>query len=227
MKWIEHYQLFLFDFDGVLVNTEELHYRAYLKMCTARGFSLKWDQRKYMGYALYSATAIKENVYREFPELQQMEPSWDVLYQEKKRAYYELLQTEGPPLMPGVAELLEALAAAGKKRCVVTHSPKEQIDFIKSKHPILNSIPNWITREHYSQPKPHPECYQKAISLFKSPDDRVIGFEDSPRGLKALLGAEAEGILLSEFFDAAEIKRLAEEIGRKFYSFRSFSEIHL
>ena len=32
MRWISEYQLFLFDLDGLLVNTEELHYQAYKNM---------------------------------------------------------------------------------------------------------------------------------------------------------------------------------------------------
>src|ERR1700731_2822007 len=112
MQWIYNYQLFLFDFDGILVNTEELHYKAYLKMCADRGFSLKWDMRTYMRYAMYTATGVKEGVYREFPELYQVEPSWDVLYREKKKAYFDLLQDVGTSLMPGVDQLLRALEQA-------------------------------------------------------------------------------------------------------------------
>lgn len=225
MQWIYDYQLFLFDFDGILVNTEELHYKAYLKMCSERGFSLKWDQHTYMLYALYSATGIKEGIYRVLPELKQSEPCWDVLYAEKKKIYVDLLQSEGTSLIEGAKELLEALDRAGIKRCVVTHSPVDQIALIRKQHPILNSIPHWITREHYSQPKPSPECYEKAIAQFKSPTDRVIGFEDSPRGLKALLATGVKGVLISEFFQSDEVERLSSENGRPFSHFSSFPEL--
>lgn len=225
MNWIDHYQLFLFDFDGILVNTEELHYMAYLKMCADRGFSLKWDQKIYMSYALFSASGVKEGVYRELPALQKEEPCWDVLYNEKKRAYYELLQNRGPSLMPGVSELLLALEKAGIKRCVVTHSPGEQIALIRKQHPVLSTIPEWITREHYSQPKPSPECYLKAISALKQPGDRIVGFEDSPRGLQALLGTEAEGVLVSEVFNEKELQKIAEGMDRPFSHFSSFPEM--
>ena len=43
MEWIHHYQLILFDLDGLLVNTEQLHYQAYKNMLQARGFSLPSD----------------------------------------------------------------------------------------------------------------------------------------------------------------------------------------
>ena len=225
MDWIHHYQLFLFDFDGILVDTEELHYQAYLKICADRGFELPWDRATYMSYALYSATGVKEGVYGALPQLERQEPSWDVLYQEKKRAYFQLLQDEAVSLMPGVESLLTALENSGIKRCVVTHSPSEQIQLIRKQNPVLDSIPHWITREHYSQPKPSPECYQKAISCHKTTNDRVIGFEDSPRGLKALLGTDADAVFVTEFFTLAEIAQLSQETGKQFAHFSSFPEL--
>ncbi len=225
MDWVNHYQLFLFDFDGILVNTEELHYLAYIKMCADRGFSLKWDQKTYMSIALYSATGIREGIYRELPELEREEPNWAVLYEEKKRAYFQLLVNRGPRLMPGVKELLEELERKKIKRCVVTHSPQEQIALIRSQNPILNTIPHWITREDYSQPKPAPESYLKAIERLKMEGDRVIGFEDSPRGLQALLGTEAEGILLSEVFDESELKEIRAKMAKPFDHYPTFVEL--
>ena len=226
MNWIKHYQLFLFDFDGILVNTEELHYKAYLKICADRGYTLAWDLKTYMGYALYSATGVKDGVYRALPELHKEEPNWNVLYEEKKAVYYDLLLSVGPSLIPGVAQLLEALKGAEIKSCVVTHSPGEQIALIRSQHPLLNTIPHWITREHYSQPKPSSECYLKAISQLKEPGGRVIGFEDSPRGLQALLGTEAEGVLVSEVFDKDELQSIAEGVKRPFSHFSTFLDMY-
>lgn len=210
MKWIHDYQLFLFDFDGLLVNTEELHYKAYQNMCRNRGFSLDWDWRTYSGAAMYESTGLKEAIYKTFPELYQKEPKWEVLYQEKKRAYVELLQSGAVQLMPGVETILKALQEANITRCVVTHSPLDQVSIIRQTQPLLNTIPFWVTREHYSQPKPSPECYQKAIAMYAKPGDRVIGFEDSPRGLKALLGSHAKGIFISSLFNHDEIQPLMD-----------------
>lgn len=224
MRWIQNYQLFLFDFDGILVNTEEIHYLAYKKMCQERGFSLDWDWPTYIRHAMFSSTGIKEGIYREIPALYKLEPSWDILYQDKKRIYFECLEKEKVELMPGVAELLSALAEKGIKRCVVTHSPSEQIALIRSRHPILDSIPTWITREHYTQAKPSPECYKKAIEMHGR-EGRIIGFEDSPRGLAALLGAEAEGVFISTLFEPAEIEKLEQDLGKKFSHCSSFLEL--
>lgn len=197
MHWISQFQLFLFDLDGLLVNTEELHYQAYKRMLKNRGYALPWDFTKYFSIAQQDAEAPKRNIYAEFPELQQQEPNWDVLYAEKKQAYLDLLKSERAPLMPGVQELLEELSNKNVKRCVVTHSGKSLVDALCEKNPILRTIPHWITREDYSLPKPAPDGYLKAISALAGMHDRVIGFEDSSRGLRSLMATPATPILVN------------------------------
>lgn len=189
MQWIQKYDLFLFDFDGLLVNTEELHFAAYREMCRRRGYDLKWTLSQFFQAAHFDSAGLKKAIYQEFPALFEQEPRWEVLYAEKKQSYEQLLEKGDLTLMPGVEEVLIALEKAGKKRCVVTNSAKVQIDLIKQKIPVLNTIPHWFTRENYKEPKPHPECYLMAMKQLGQPNDRVIGFEDSTRGLTALRDA--------------------------------------
>lgn len=196
MQWIFHYQLFLFDLDGLLVDTERLHYQAYINMCAGRGYHLPWSFQRYSEAAHHESTGLRDQIYAEFPALQAQEPDWQVLYAEKKQMFMELLEKGAVPLMEGVKELLLALQKANIKRCVVTHSPSQLIRTIRNQNPILDTIPHWITREDYTHPKPHPECYQIAIGRMGEPHDRIIGFEDSPRGLNALLETEAKPVLI-------------------------------
>jgi len=196
MQWISHYQLFLFDFDGLLVDTERLHFQAYINMCLQRGFSLKWNFHRYSAAAHHKSTDLRDQIYAEFPELYAIEPDWSVLYEEKRLQFIHLIENGIVPLMPGAANLLLALQEADIKRCVVTHSANSLIQRIRKQNPILDTISHWITREDYTNPKPHPECYQFAINKFSQPNDRVIGFEDSPRGLQALLETTAQPILI-------------------------------
>lgn len=193
MKWIRDFQLFLFDFDGLLVDTEGLHFAAYVNMMARRGYRLDWSYAQYSEMAHLNATALKEGLYAQFPDL---DPNWDLIYAEKKQAYLELLASGKLKLMPGVEPLLKALEAANIRRCVVTHSLLEQTLLIRSKMPILDSIPKWVTREEYEKPKPDPECYLRAIQLYGQSGDRIIGFEDSVRGLQALKGTSALPVLI-------------------------------
>lgn len=196
MQWISRYQLFLFDFDGLLVDTERLHYQAYIDMCAKRGFKLNWSFSRYSAAAHHHSTGLQDQIYAEFPSLYASEPDWNVLYEEKKRLFLNLVESRPAPLLPGAASLLVALQKAAIKRCVVTHSPASLIQKIRKQNPILDTIPHWITRHDYTRPKPDPECYRYAISTYGAPTDAIIGFEDSPRGLHALLETKAQAVLI-------------------------------
>ena len=198
MNWHD-YDLICFDFDGVLVDSESLHFAAYKQMCAKRGFSLKWDDAQYAKYALYSADGLRQAILNEFPKLKEF--PWETLYTEKKAALQTLIETH-VALMPGASEFLESLK--GLPTCVVTNSLRSQVETIKKRHPILQTIPRWITREDYSNPKPDPECYKLAIQGAK----KAIGFEDSPRGLSALLGSGAEAILITDVLPQEEVAKL-------------------
>jgi beta-phosphoglucomutase len=221
MDWIDRYGLFLFDLDGLLVNTEELHYQAYKEMLKKRGFSLLWDFSTYFKIAQQDASAPRCFIYKEFPDLYKMEPNWELLYAEKKREYLALLHRSPVPLFPGVAQFLRLLEAKNKPRCVVTHSGRSLVDVISAKNPILQSIPHWFAREDYNAPKPSPDGYLKAIATLASDDTPVIGFEDSIRGMRALLATRAEAILVNGM--EAETRALFANEGVPTYS--SFEEI--
>lgn len=193
MKWIQDFQLFLFDFDGLLVNTEQLHYQAYIDMMAKEGFVLKWSFLRFCEVAHLNAVALREALYWEFPDLSL---DWPRLYEAKKKAYYDLVSAGRVDLMPGVANLLTELDRLSIRRCVATNSFLEQIELIRSKIPLLQTIPHWITRENYDKQKPHPDSYLKAIELCGKPGDRIIGFEDSIRGLQALQGTPALPVLI-------------------------------
>lgn len=198
MRWIHDYQLFLFDFDGLLVNTEEIHFLAYKRMCLQHGFDLDWDFNRYCQAAHYDAKGLKIEIYKYFPKLQEMEPDWSVLYEQKRQAIVELVNEGAVHLMPGADVLLETLEKHSIKRCVVTHSPDELVNAIRKKNKILNTIPYWITREHYTHPKPDPECYLRAIEKYANLGEKVIGFEDTPRGIRSLLGTSAKAVLVCQ-----------------------------
>ncbi len=221
MQWIHQFQLVLFDFDGLLVNTEELHYLAYQRMCAARGINFDWSFDYYCQLAHYSADGLRRELYRQFPILNEQEPRWEILYAEKKNAIFNILNERPIQLMSGVEKLLQALTKANVRCCVVTNSPKELVDIVRKKNAILNTIPNWMTRERYTHPKPDPESYLKAIEIYGRPGDKIIGFEDTPRGLTALMGTPAMPILICTS-DYPEIPAL---IARGARHFRTFEDV--
>jgi len=192
----QEYQLYLFDFDGLLVDTEQLHYAAYMEMSRRNGYPLDWGFARFCQEAHSRAMGFFDGLIREYPHAFEKGPSKEELYEEKKRIYVELLQNSPLGLMDGVETFISALEAHQINRAVVTNSPKAQIELIKKALPILQKIPIWITREEYKDAKPSPEGYLKAISLLARPGDKIIGFEDTLKGLQALLAADVDSVLV-------------------------------
>lgn len=197
MKWIDSFDFFLFDFDGLLVDTEPFHFAAYVIICRNRGFELNWDFDTFCQFAHTSPTGVKEAIYTEFPTLYIREPSWEVLYKEKCLAYQNLIQNHDIKMMPGAEEILRSVLDSQKRLCIVTHSLREYANKVREKIPILEEIPYWVTRKDYDLAKPAPDAYLKAIELLGKPGDRMVGFEDSKRGIQALKGAHVPAVLIS------------------------------
>lgn len=185
MLKLSDYNLILLDFDGLLVNTEHLHFQSYKLACQNRCLKLNWSFQTYCRAAHYDNSAFQKQIMEEFPELKAI--GWDVFYEEKKLALLDLYKNGAVQLMPGVAEFLANLNENNIKHAVVTHSPKILVEALCKRIPELQTIVHWVTREDYVHPKPHPECYVHALKKFSKPGDKVAGFEDTPRGLKALL----------------------------------------
>ena len=195
--WIQQFSLFLFDFDGLLVDTEVLHYQAYQRLCSRFGETLPWTFDEYRNIAPISSEKLQQSLREDVPGMFVKEPSWERLYAIKKANYDELLREGQLKFMPGVVELLEELNRIGKPRAIVTHSARPFIEFIADQLPLLMTIPIWVTREDYNNSKPSPDPYLKALEIFEMTADKAVGFEDSPRGFEALQKAKVPAVMIN------------------------------
>ncbi len=217
-----NYAAFFFDFDGLLVNTEHIHFKAYKKTFTHYGLSFIWDFPSFCSIAHKSSEGLRLAIMKHAPDLIQ-EKGWETFYHEKKKTYQALLETTALSLMPGAKKMIELVEETKKPFCVVTHSPKEHVEKIKKYLPFLEKIPLWITREDYLKPKPAPDGYLKAIQLIQV-KGKKIGFEDSLRGIQALQRAKIDPILICSS-DHPQMKKAREEKLSYFKSFDALLDI--
>lgn len=189
----QEFQVFLFDFDGLLVDTEHVHFEAFKKLLAIDGFHLDWDFVDYVNAAHFSTTGLKDTTLKIFPDLEDKVGPWAEWYPKKKPIFISLVK-EGVSLMPGAERLIRALSEQNVVTAVVTHSLRELVEAIKSQHPCLDLIGHWYTRELYKEAKPSPECYNYAIDLLCRDGDKAIGFEDSPRGIQSLINSLAKPV---------------------------------
>lgn len=203
------FDAFFFDFDGLLADTEPLHYKAYQLLLKRRNLVLPWDFQTYCHYAHQKTEVFANAVFTLFPTLKAEQPNWMILREEKVRIYQDLIRQESIPLMPGVEKILTFLAKHRKPMYVVTNATKEQVSAIKKHQPFLNIIPIWITRECYEQPKPAPDGYLKALEIHGDPRCKGIGFEDAIKGIEALQATPLTPVfILPENYPKPDIKKL-------------------
>ncbi len=197
MSWLDTFDFFFFDFDGLLVNTEEMHWRAYQQVCKQYGCNLDWDFATYCIYGHHSTEALRDAVYSYLPSLKEQESRWEMIRQKKIQIYESLIDSNGVMLMPGAEEVINYATQRKIPSCVVTNSPNRHLDIIKKRLPKLEEISYWIGRSDYREPKPHPDGYLMGLEKYGAKAKCPIGFEDTVKGLKALEQTRIFPVLVS------------------------------
>lgn len=217
MDSILSYEALFFDFDGLLVNTEHLHFEAYKQMLLQNNSSFPWDYSLFASVAHKSSTGLRQLITEHAKDLLEKK-AWETLYAEKTQCLQNLLKAGRLELMPAVEEMLELVKESNLTSCVVTNSTNHQVNIIKDHLPILKQIPLWVTREDYQNPKPSSDGYLKAIELLQV-EGKKIGFEDSLRGIRSLQGASIDPVLICAP-DHPQMEEISEEHFPKFTSFQ-------
>ena len=207
---IDAYEVWFFDLDGLLVDSEPLFYQACLETWKRYGVSIELSFSQYYSLAMLGREKFQEALIRRFPQTQAFFPRY---FSDRDCRYRELLLSERISLMPGVEQLLSLLE--GKSLGVITNSSKEDTLRIRAEHSVLECMQFWITREDYSRPKPASDSYVLAWKQFVRDGERVIGFEDSLKGLQALAGVPATMVAVNAALPLEKAASLFPE--RKYY----------
>ena len=163
----------LFDFDGVVVDTEPQ-------------YTLFWDEKgqKYhpeipnFGHHIKGQTLIQ--IYKQFfrePEGLQDEITRQLLD-------YEL--TMHFEYIDGVVDFMKELREKGVKLAIVTSSNDAKMANAYREHPELKTMVDFIvTADRVTHSKPHPECFLLGAEMLGVERDNCIVFEDSFHGIEA------------------------------------------
>ncbi|SPN73701.1 Phosphatase YniC,2-deoxyglucose-6-phosphatase,HAD hydrolase, family IA, variant 3,haloacid dehalogenase-like hydrolase [Chlamydia serpentis] len=219
--YVNDYEVFFFDLDGLLVDTEPCFYRAFLQACGEFSIDVHWDFFNYYSHTTLGIEIFSKKFIEQYPEAQAyikqiLKRRWEI--------YQASLQNIVPPLMPGVDAFIELLLSLDKKFGVVTNSPREATSPLCKTYPILNKFLFWVTRENYLRPKPYGDSYRYAYQTFASEGEKVIGFEDSVKGLRALSSIPATLVCINSLVqitpeDCPELK------DKEYFFYQSFNDV--
>ena len=179
------FDLFIFDLDDTLVQTEKYHYTAWL-------ITLKnaINDDFYFDFSFFCSkfhSMMEDGIKRYLiDELKIPQLLYETIYNQKTSTYLHLIHNDkyNLRLIENADIFLNEILNNLKKFVIVTNTSKCNLDFYLEKFPILKKSEKNYYREMMTNKKPNPECYLKVCSDF--PNLKKIGFEDSLTGIHAL-----------------------------------------
>lgn len=176
----------IFDMDGVLVNTEPLHYRAWKEAFKDFGVDLDYEIYKpCIGTTRSRCIEIMKNAYGDRVENYE---SMSQRMEEKKKT---IVEREGYPLCDGIREGLRRLKEAGYRLAVGSSSPADVIHRVTKAVGIDEFFSCFISGEQVAHPKPAPDTFLEAAKGLQLDPKECVIIEDSTNGGRA---AKAAGI---------------------------------
>jgi HAD superfamily hydrolase (TIGR01509 family) len=186
-------QALIFDVDGTLAETEELHRRSFNE--TFRQFDLDWNWDERLYAKLLQTTGGKERMVRYVadyvPHQRDVLDNLAELHRVKTKRYLSLLQQGALALRPGVARLIHEARARGLKLAIATTSNPQNVKALLV-GAFGDDSPNWFTiaaGDVAPKKKPSPDIYYQALEAMDVGPGNAVAFEDSSNGLQAALRA--------------------------------------
>jgi HAD superfamily hydrolase (TIGR01509 family) len=177
---------FLFDFDGLILDTEFASRAGWEQLYRDHGHELPAD----LWATLIGTTHAPWNPMAHLEELVGEPLEREALNERRRRHEQALIEAE--ELRPGIAEYFAAAQSRGLKRAIVSSSDRKWVDSHLER---LEEAVGWdaiCTADHDpARAKPSPTLYLEALDLLSVAAGEAVAFEDSPNGV---LAAKAAGV---------------------------------
>lgn len=181
----------LWDMDGTLVDSEELHWIAWRTTMANEGIVITREQ--------FLATFGQRN--------DSIIPAWlgsaasaeriERIGQAKEKLYRDLVQRVGIAPEPGVAAWLDRLHKDGWQQAVASAAPRANIDAVLEALSVNHVFQGIVSAEDVHRGKPDPEVYLLAASRVGVPPERCIVVEDAGAGIEGARRAGMRSIGIS------------------------------
>lgn len=182
----------IFDVDGTLSETEELHRRAFNATFAAHGLDWHWSREDYG--RLLKTTGGKERIARHIHELGANPARFDIpaLHRDKTARYVALMAAGGVPLRPGIAALIATARSAGLRLAVATTTSRPNVEALALATfgvPATEIFDVLACGDEVPTKKPAPDVYLLALDRLGLPPGAALALEDSGNGLRAARAA--------------------------------------
>jgi beta-phosphoglucomutase len=197
----------VFDFDGVLVNTEPLHLLATQDAVATRGLEMTEEEyyAKYVGYddaGMFVELASDRGLSWCSDDLQELIAA--------KALRFEALERTAPLLTPGAAECVRRLANASPL-AIASGARREEIERILHRVELAGYFRVIVAAGETAFGKPAPDPYAAAAARLEAAPGRTIAIEDTAAGLASAKAAGLRCIAITSTFPASKLS-LADRI---------------
>lgn len=168
----------IFDFDGLIVDSESPGFQAWSEIYAAHGCSLPFDK-----YATCIGTIDGFDLHGYLQE--QTGRTFDRSKLEAACGKRWLQLMAGQSLLPGIASCVSSARARGLKLAVASSSTLEWVSQNLKKFKLLHHFDAICTRDYVDAVKPDPALYLLALERLGVSAAEAIAFEDSPHGVQA------------------------------------------
>jgi beta-phosphoglucomutase len=191
----------IFDFDGVLVDTERLHMRAIQLAFVPRGWTLT-ETDYFDRYLGYDDRGLVEAFARDHGIPVTAADAASVLAH-KEREYAAMVES-GDVLFPGARACIERLADAFPL-AVASGSLHAEIEHILGANGLLHHFGAIVGADDVREGKPAPDSYRAAASALAVRPEHALCIEDSPMGLQSAGGAGLFTVGITTSFRASAL----------------------
>jgi HAD superfamily hydrolase (TIGR01509 family) len=189
LKTAANIQAVIFDCDGILVDTEPLHYKAFQEVLSPLGLGFDYDEynNRYIGFDDRDAfLEASRSAGRELDS-----PALAGLILAKARALQEIV-AKGIDSFPGVSELVRELASNQIPLAVASGALRHEVEAFLESLSLSDAFQAIVAADDVVRSKPDPESYLLALErlsqeLGNQPLNArcCIAIEDTPAGISA------------------------------------------
>ena len=191
----------VFDFDGVLADSEPLHLRSYQQVLSTLGVTLTRDEyyADYLGYddqGVFTNLAAAHGFALDPRRL-------ELLIAEKGRVY-DAIVASGDVLYPGAAACVAQLAA-GFPLGIASGALRREIEAILRGASIDHHFRFIVASGDTPQSKPAPDPYRRAAELHGHAPQECLAIEDSRWGIESARAAGLRCIAVTHTYPADQL----------------------
>jgi HAD superfamily hydrolase (TIGR01509 family) len=170
----------IFDMDGVIVDTEPLHKKAYYQHFGELGIEVDAEL-----FSRFTGKSTR-NVYQMIKEIFKIDTDVEALIQRKRTIFYGLFDSDPAlQLLDGVEDLVKNLHSANFQLILASSAAKSTINRVFKRFDLFPYFSHLVSGEDFPESKPNPAIFIEAQRLSGNVKTSCIIIEDSTNGILA------------------------------------------